>query len=330
VVGEAATSASPNALYAFKEDPAVQNGSSPNFTDGPGKKLVDPTSSALGINAGGQIVGQNNLSQAYRYTPGAPASFLTLSAPSTATAINDAGTFVGVRDVSGQERAFLHDGVVQDLLPAVQAASEATAINNDGDVAGSIAVPRGGMGNVKNEAFLLRSGAAAHEGLGLVAGYDESFARGVNIERWVVGEATGMGQARTAWLWADGQIFDLSTQLDWDWVDPQAPDSEKQVGWTRLLAATAVNDAGYIVGQGKYQLVQGVAMDRAGPRLRPARERLRRPPRARHPVAVARRACCDLHSALAPHRRAANRSIDCTRAGRPACGSVKRASERGP
>jgi probable HAF family extracellular repeat protein len=253
VVGEAAISASPNALYAFKEDPAVPNGSSPPFADGPGKRLVDPTSAALGINASGQIVGQNNLSQAYRYTPGAPASFVTLSAPSTATAINDAGNFVGVREISGQERAFLYDGTVHDLLPAVQAASEASAINNDGDVAGSIAMPRGGGGNVKSEAFLLRSGAGAHEDLGVAEGYDESLARGININEWVVGEATGTGQDRTAWLWVDGQLFDLSTQLEWDWWE----EGDTTPGFERLLTANAVNDDGLIVGQGQYRVVKG-------------------------------------------------------------------------
>ncbi|HEU5284359.1 MAG TPA: hypothetical protein VFU53_11130, partial [Burkholderiales bacterium] len=159
-------------------------------------------------------------------------------------------------------------------------------------------------------------GAAAHEGLGAVAGYDESFARGVNIYKWVVGEATGMGQARTAWLWAGGQIFDLSTQLDWDWADPQAPDSEKQVGWTRLLAATAVNDARYIVGQGKYQLQrqsQWVEEDRAFVLSVTGFAALPEPGTLLLLLGGLAALCT---GAPAPHRRAASRSIDCTRAGR--------------
>jgi hypothetical protein len=89
-------------------------------------------------------------------------------------------------------------------------------------------------------------------------GFDDSFANSVNATQWVVGNATGTGPHReTAWLWVDGQLFDLSSQLAWAWV-AEVPSgvrsTQASAGWIRLLNATAVGDDGLIVGEGMYQL----------------------------------------------------------------------------
>jgi len=256
VVGQAATNASANNEYAFKDDPSVPNGSGAN-QDGPTKQFLAPPSAALDVNSSGQIVGYDsdgNQHRAFLYTPGSGSTPI-VQAPSEALALNDSGNVVGWREVSGAQRAFLYDGVVRDLPSSVTGSSRATAINHGGDIAGAIATPQNngnGNGNTANEAFLLKAGASTHAALGVVQGFDESFANGINAAAWVVGEAARNGpNGETAWLWVEGQLFDLSAQLDRDWAGPE------ETGWTRLVTATAISDSGLIVGQGKYRILRG-------------------------------------------------------------------------
>jgi probable HAF family extracellular repeat protein len=193
--------------------------------------------------------------------------------PSEARAINDGGTVVGWHEVGGHPQAFVYDGAgIRNLFAPVSDESEASAINNAGDVAGSITDYEGnraGIGGAERTAFQLRAGSTTPElltgppGEPILAGYDDTFATGINASHWVVGGATGNGQDRaTAWLWVDGQLFDLSKQL----VDSKGKSpfvTGATAGWVNLLNAYAVSDTGQIVGQGTWRLANGAMQPRA-------------------------------------------------------------------
>jgi probable HAF family extracellular repeat protein len=223
-------------------------------------------SRALGINASGQIVGQNNEGKAVLYQGDGPDRSLT-DVPSEARAINDGGTVVGWHEVDGHPQAFVYDRAgIRNLFAPISDESEASAINSAGDVAGSITDYKrngAGIGGAERTAFQLRAGSTTPElltgapGKPILVGYDDSFANGINGSRWVVGGATGNGQDKaTAWLWVEGQLFDLSEQLVTAGGSSPFVTGNAE-GWVNLLNAYGVSDSGQIVGQGTWQFMEG-------------------------------------------------------------------------
>ena len=254
IVGDTSASASGSSAIGFKVDPPTA------------LKNINGTSIALGINASGQIVGQDNQSRAFLYKPNGVLTPLAAT-QSEARAINASGTVVGWRQVDGASQAFIYDGTVRDLLPpqALPPAahtSEASAINAQGDVAGSVTTPNAAVqDDTTTQPFLLAANASVPVQLDVPSGFNDSFAKGVNAEKWVVGRASRNGQppeTATAWLWVNGQLFDLSRQLKGDWVTPASSGagSAGSTGWIRLLSASAVSDSGLIVGEGYYQFTR--------------------------------------------------------------------------
>jgi probable HAF family extracellular repeat protein len=145
--------------------------------------------------------------------------------------INDTGQVVGRFD----DRAFLwQDGVGrQDLgtLPG-HATSAALAISGGGLVVGESVAPTGTEGS----AFLWEAGVM--QDLGALAGDPFSQANDINGRNQVVGRSgTRDGASSRAFLWQAGVMSDLNGLL------PAGS------GWD-LKSASAINDAGQIVGVG--------------------------------------------------------------------------------
>jgi probable HAF family extracellular repeat protein len=173
----------------------------------------DGDSYATDINAEGQIVGGANPQ------PGdIPAG--TDSAQATFE------LFPGVH-------AVLWNGdSITDLGTLGGEGSIATAINNNGQIVGSSLQEEGG-----SRAFLWEDDEMSNLGV-LPEGGDASYATDINSAGQVVGLVEGYGdQGRIAFLWQNDEMIDLNTLIpaDSDWV---------------LLGATAINDAGQIVGFG--------------------------------------------------------------------------------
>ena len=158
---------------------------------------------------------------------------------SKADGVNNAGQVVGETlvptDVMGQarRRAFLwQNGVMTNLgeLPGGFNYSRAYGINNAGQVVGASEAATG------TRAFLWQNGVMTNLG-DLPGGIDSSYARGINNAGQVVGDSDNR-----AFLWQDGVMTDLNT------VSGIAG-----TGWN-LAVATAINDAGQIVGYGNNPL----------------------------------------------------------------------------
>ena len=199
------------------------------------------TSAAYGINTAGQVVGDSRtvrgktfrhafLSQsgAMQDIGGGPGG----TSISYAYGINDAGQVVGRLD----DRAFLwQDGAAQDLgtLPG-HASSAARAISGRGQVVGESVAPTGTEGS----AFLWEAGAMRD--LGALAGDPWSQANGINGRDQIVGRSGTRDWASShAVLWQAGVMRDLNSLL------PAGS------GWG-LISASAINDAGQIVGVGMH------------------------------------------------------------------------------
>jgi probable HAF family extracellular repeat protein len=166
-------------------------------------------SNALGINAGGQIVGYSDLSSgtthAVLWQDGRMEDLGTLGGASDARGINSAGQIVGSSSVFGTgSRAFLwENGVMVDLgTVAGGSASEADAINPDGQVAGDVYVD----GDFHAALWVHN----VLTDLGTLGG-QHSFGTGINPRGQVVGYShTADGQPH-AFLWEDGSMTDLGT-----------------------------------------------------------------------------------------------------------------------
>jgi probable HAF family extracellular repeat protein len=153
----------------------------------------------------------------------------------SATAINNLGQIVGVGYFNGLQRAFVLDhGVATDLgtLPG-GAYSQATAINNQGWVVGRSAKP----GDV-DHGVMWQDGTIIDLGklAGISAGVND-----VNDLGQVVGSAPISVYGAAAFLWQNGTMTDLNAL-----IDPLLPPNS---GWI-LTEATAINNAGQIVGSG--------------------------------------------------------------------------------
>ncbi|HZK80771.1 MAG TPA: hypothetical protein VFC46_06875 [Humisphaera sp.] len=182
---------------------------------------------------GGSFIRGDKLVHAFEWTPISGMKDIgTLGGGfSLAYAITAAGKVAGYSTNShGQNHAFLYDGKIHDLGTLSGATrSVAYAINATGQIAGSATVKN-------NEHAVLYSGGKFSD-LGTLGGIS-SWAYGINRSATIVGVSTIKGSSTThAFEYRAGKMYDLNSLID--------PAS----GWT-LLAASAVNDAGQIVGVG--------------------------------------------------------------------------------
>ncbi len=192
-------------------------------------------STAYGINDSGQVVGVSDTSASYwtygdnsRYYPVDGAFIysngnMTNLGASQALAINTAGQVVGM---TTNNHAFLeNNGTMTDLGTLVGSPSGAAGISGNGQIAGSFTAADG-----TTHAFLYCNGTISDLGPGS--------AKGVNNSGQVVGQS-----GVDAFLYSNGTMTDLNNLID--------PAS----GWW-LSQANAINDLGWIVGQGTNPLGQ--------------------------------------------------------------------------
>lgn len=163
----------------------------------------------------------------------------TLGGPySAAMALNNLGQVVGKADTQTphQTHAFLwQSGAITDLgaLPDGMN-SEATAINDQGDVVGCSQTAD------LNHAFLWHDGQMVD--LGTLPGAGASLANSINDFGEIVGQAVQPDDARAAShavLWASGRTYDLNSLV------------KMPAGWV-LETATTVTNSGQIAGIGLY------------------------------------------------------------------------------
>jgi probable HAF family extracellular repeat protein len=209
-----------------------------------------------GINASGQVTGNSSTTggtptSAFLWTPTTPngsggtmIDLGSLAGPgggSSGWDVNASGQVVGdSRTISGDDHAFLYDGVMHDLGTLGGRHSYALGINEHGQVAG-----RSNMtGDAEQHAFLWTPTAPNGVGgtmidLGTLGGTFGSYAYGVNASGQVVGGSWTAGNAaRHAFIYAsDSGMVDLTSL-----IDPLS-------GW-ELELGSAINDAGQITGLG--------------------------------------------------------------------------------
>jgi probable HAF family extracellular repeat protein len=208
-------------------------------------------SRATGINDADQVAGYaigssattGYTDQAFLYSNGTTTGLGVLpgGTSSEATAVNDAGQVVGFGDTAASsDDAFLYSqgkmidlGVPPYLIgqPAGDTDSEATGINNSGQVIGDS--HSGSLGT--NYAFLYSNGQMT--ALTPPAGYDITTANGINNSGQVVGDFDGYGPSGTAlpfqaFLYSGGKMTSLGA----------LPGDSYSV-------ALGINDLGQIVGE---------------------------------------------------------------------------------
>jgi probable HAF family extracellular repeat protein len=191
---------------------------------------------AVGINASGEVVGSmtwsGQVNHGFLYSDGVMHDF----GPNTyASAINDAGDVVGVGSTG---HAFLYSGGLMRDLGALQpgGSSWAIAINAKGQITGFASPPN--SPNLSYSVFLYANGVMTNLG---GPNNISSVPHGINNSTQIVGQVNDIsGGASGAFLYTPSSGFlDLNSLLP--------PTS----GW-QLLRADAINDAGQIVGWGKY------------------------------------------------------------------------------
>jgi probable HAF family extracellular repeat protein len=195
--------------------------------------IGDDTTSATGINAAGQVVGQSSFGGSYqaflRNTDGVINPLGTLGGSfSYAAAINDAGQVVGrSARTSGPAHAFLYSGGQMTDLGALSAKdeSDAVAINQQGAVVGS---SRGSDGT--SRAFLYRNGRMVD----ITPGVTASVANGINNSLQVVGSLDAGGTAPAGFIYSpSGRAVDLNGFL-------------RNANGIQVLDAIAINERGQI------------------------------------------------------------------------------------
>jgi sulfatase modifying factor 1 len=225
----------------------------------------DSGSAATGINARGQVVGfgvtnLGTISNAFLFSDGVLSDLGTLpgEVSSYASGINDRGEIVGASATTNDDshvHAFIYSGgKMTDLGTLGGSYSSATAINARGEIIGVANT----VGDTSTHGFLYSHGTmtdldflpVAINARGDVVCNDSHFYShgtltqigiapiGLNDRGQVVG-IVGTWDNPQAALYSDGNSISLETVVD-----------SSAAGW-RLEYATAINNAGSIVGQGK-------------------------------------------------------------------------------
>jgi probable HAF family extracellular repeat protein len=203
---------------------------------------------AFAINNAGHIVGEsyiegNRARRGFMFLCGdrLPRPLGTLGGRnSCARDINDFGQVVGWADVRGDgaQHAFIgmisDSGAMIDLRTLGGTHSRAAAVNAFGDVVGSSDV----RGDAATHAFVYSNGAL--EDIGTLGGL-HSDANDINSFGQVVGNSWTLGNDGTkhAFLFSGSRMLDLN----------ELPEVS-EAGWTALIDARAINDAGQVVGIG--------------------------------------------------------------------------------
>ena len=206
--------------------------------------LGGPAACAMAINDVGQIVGHSQKSDSIRhaflYTRGTGLKDIgALGGPkaqSGALGINATGFVVGRSETkAGLVHAFLYgDSVMKDLGTLGGNDSLSHRINALGQVVGVSTIADG-----NNHAFVYENNMGMRD-LGAFSS-GNSFAADINNQGQIVGTANRISNGAAcihAFLFSSERMIDMN-----DLVDPA-------IGWT-LVGATAINDSGQIVGQGK-------------------------------------------------------------------------------
>jgi len=182
---------------------------------------------------------------------------------SAATAINGRGQAVGISGECDQavgrfsaRRSVLWDHGRVDTLPTLGGTSWHTPmdINERGDVVGFSNPPSPGdvAGDFLANGFFWAKGSAVVAQINPLTGNTVSQALGVNNRRQVVGVSFGGAPGLRAFLWEDGQLWNLNDLTD---VAPNV-----------LQSAQHINDAGQITGRVLYAATGEVLMFVATPR----------------------------------------------------------------
>jgi RHS repeat-associated protein len=198
---------------------------------------------AYGINDSSQIVGWSSIpagnSHAFFYTNGTMSDLGTLptcNSNSQANAINDSGVIVGQSSGNNvncpltiEFRAFTYsNGVMSDLGTPAGQGSIATAINNNGQIAGSLLTYSNLGQQLGSQAFLYNSGTTTTLG-----NFGGSFtdAYGINNSAQVVGRSTFSSGSEHAFLSSGGTMTDLGTLGGANSIAFGINDSGQIVGW---------------------------------------------------------------------------------------------------
>ena len=208
--------------------------------------LGSPNGIPLDINNASQVVGSASpAGPAVLWQHGTLTDLNTLIPVSSgwhlvaATAINNAGQIVGYGSTMNGTRAFLlENGTITNLGTLDGDSSQATGINNKGQVVGFSTTA-----THETHAFLWQHGTMTD--LGTLGG-SFSQASGINDFGQVVGQSTAVPNnpgLTVGFLWQNGTMTDLNAL-----IDPLIPPNS---GWL-LARATAVNNAGQIVGVGRH------------------------------------------------------------------------------
>jgi probable HAF family extracellular repeat protein len=220
-------------------------------------------SSAFGVNELGEIVGETSASvsnpnevYAFVYTGGAmtsPAGLKPLGANySSANGINSFHVMVGQTSIPPAGgvtniHAFVYTngvGVMRDLGTLGGGYSNARAINDAGIIVGEAdAVDAGGATNT--HAFVHTNGVGVMKDLvssgASALGVTACSASSINNAGQIVGYALDAGNTSHAFLY---ELRGAATMLDLiDYIPPGS-------GWTNLVYANGINDAGQIAGAG--------------------------------------------------------------------------------